>query len=130
MDIFRIVRLRPDGTAAVTHRLSESLQLGERTIRWRRHEFFGYGPKTLDRILRFQQFLDVVPRHASADLAHLAMNARYPDQPHLIREARDLACLTASADRDQLTLGCGPGTGLATCSHGGRQEIADSADSQ
>jgi AraC-like DNA-binding protein len=101
-DIFRIVRLRPDGTAAVTRRLSESLQLSERTIRRRCHEFFGYGPKTLDRILRFQRFLDLVPRHASADMAHLAMDAGYADQPHLIREARELAGLTASAVRDQL----------------------------
>ena len=37
--------------------LTKKLAFSERTLRRRFDDAFGYGPKTLDRILRFQRFL-------------------------------------------------------------------------
>ena len=49
----------------------------------------GYGPKTLERILRFQRFLML----GGDDLARLALDAGYADQAHLTRECTRLAGL-------------------------------------
>jgi AraC-like DNA-binding protein len=62
----------------------------ERTLRRRCEEAFGYGPKTLDRILRFQRFLTLLGTSRSA-LSHVAAAAGYADQAHLAREVRRLA---------------------------------------
>lgn len=62
----------------------------ERTLRRHSHEAFGYGPKTLERILRFQRFLRLLPT-ARAPLAVLASEAGYADQAHLAREVRRLS---------------------------------------
>jgi len=62
----------------------------ERTLRRRCDQAFGYGPKTLDRILRFQRFLTLSQTSRSA-LSHLAAAAGYADQSHLVREVRRLA---------------------------------------
>jgi len=62
----------------------------ERTLRRHCHEAFGYGPKTLERILRFQRFLGLLPT-ARAPLAVLAAEAGYADQAHLAREVRRLS---------------------------------------
>jgi AraC-like DNA-binding protein len=62
----------------------------ERTLRRHCHEAFGYGPKTLERILRFQRFLRLLPT-ARAPLAVLASEAGYADQAHLAREVRRLS---------------------------------------
>ena len=67
------------------------LGLGERTLRRRFEEAFGYGPKTLDRILRFQRFLTLVRDPRAPSAAGLAAEAGYADQAHLIRESRRLA---------------------------------------
>ncbi len=65
----------------------EQLGTSERTLRRRCHEAFGYGPKTLQRILRFQRFL----AHAgSSGLANGAAVAGYADQAHLSREVSQL----------------------------------------
>jgi AraC-like DNA-binding protein len=62
----------------------------ERTLRRRCDEAFGYGPKTLDRILRFQRFLALAWTQRSV-ISHLAAAAGYADQSHLVREVRRLA---------------------------------------
>lgn len=71
--------------------LSRSLRLGERTFRRRCLEHFGYGPKTLDRILRFQRLLRLFrsPRHEA--LSRQALEAGYADQAHMSREIRMLS---------------------------------------
>src|SRR5205085_1135534 len=61
----------------------------ERTLRRRCHEAFGYGPKTLERILRFQRFLRSLS-NGRAPLSVLAIEAGYADQAHLAREVRRL----------------------------------------
>ena len=77
--------------------LAGHLSLSERTLRRRFEEAFGYGPKTLDRILRFQRFLTLVRASSDASGASLAAETGYADQAHLVRESRRLA---ASTPRD------------------------------
>jgi AraC-like DNA-binding protein len=65
--------------------------LSERALQRRFAEDIGYGPKMLQRVLRFQRFLRAVP---NAELAGAAAVAGYADQSHLTREATRLAGLT------------------------------------
>ena len=60
-------------------------------------ESFGYGPKTLDRILRFHRFRRLRQASGNASTAVLAVEAGYADQAHLIRESRRLSGITPSA---------------------------------
>ena len=82
------------------------LELSERSLRRRCHEAFGYGPKRLDRILRFQRFLDLARRARApgAELAALALAAGYADQAHLSREVRRLSSLSAATVVGQLAV--------------------------
>ena len=70
--------------------LAGELGLSERQLRRRFHAAAGYGPKTLQRVLRFRRFL-AGPRD---DLARAALEAGYADQPHLAREVARLAGTT------------------------------------
>jgi AraC-like DNA-binding protein len=79
--------------------------LGARQLRRRFADAVGYGPKTLQRILRFQRFLALAERSPAPDLARLALDAGYADQAHLTRECRRLAGLTPAA---LLASGAGP----------------------
>ncbi len=99
--IFHIVGQRRDDAVAVTHRLRDELGLSERTLRRRCHDAFGYGPKTLDRILRFQRFLALARQRGAAGMAELAADGGYADQSHLTRETRDLSGLTPGDIRAQ-----------------------------
>jgi AraC-like DNA-binding protein len=72
--------------------LADDLGLSERQLRRRCHAAAGYGPKTLQRVLRFRRFL----AHADAaapdpDLLRIAFEAGYADQAHLTRECTRLA---------------------------------------
>ncbi|TIP82488.1 MAG: AraC family transcriptional regulator [Mesorhizobium sp.] len=69
----------------------DRLDVSPRTLRRRCQEAFGYGPKTLDRILRFQRFLNLARQSAEPRLADLAFEAGYSDQAHLTREVRRLS---------------------------------------
>ncbi|MEU6439693.1 helix-turn-helix domain-containing protein [Streptomyces sp. NPDC047046] len=53
---------------------------------------FGYGPRTLARVLRLQRTLPLLD--AGVPLATTAAEAGYADQPHLTRELRALTGLT------------------------------------
>jgi hypothetical protein len=53
--------------------LMRELGLSERTLRRRFDVAFGYGPKTLDRILRFQRFLHLVRGSPEATAVNLAL---------------------------------------------------------
>lgn len=77
--------------------LAGQIGLSERQLRRRCTDAFGYGPKTLDRILRFQRFRTLVSRHAGLGLAELAAAAGYADQPHLTRDCVRLAGKTPAA---------------------------------
>ncbi|MBP2558882.1 hypothetical protein J2857_001633 [Neorhizobium galegae] len=84
------------------HGSSATQALGERTLRRRSHDHFGYGPKTLERILRLQRFLRMVRQPASGNLALLALEAGYADQAHMTRDVKDLTTLTPREIRGQL----------------------------
>ncbi|HIE5095911.1 helix-turn-helix domain-containing protein [Stenotrophomonas maltophilia] len=79
--------------------LAARLNLSPRSLRRFSQSQFGYGAKTLERILRLQRFLRqsrALPQHS---LSMLAAEAGYADQAHLSREARELAGLTSRALR-------------------------------
>lgn len=79
-----------DSAARVTVRdLAWDLGLSERQLHRRCTVAFGYGPKTLHRVLRFQAALAMA--RAGVDLARVAHECGYADQPHLAREVADLA---------------------------------------
>lgn len=71
--------------------LAREFDISERSLRRRCHDAFGYGPKTLARILRLQRFL-----RASSDfpLLRRALEAGYGDASHLVRDTRLLTGLT------------------------------------
>jgi AraC-like DNA-binding protein len=97
----RLVRAAAAGTAR------HELGIGDRQLRRRFGDAVGYGPKTLERILRFQRFLALAAAAATArpDLARLALDAGYADQAHLTRECSRLAGLPPAA---LLASGAGP----------------------
>jgi AraC-like DNA-binding protein len=76
--------------------LMRELSMSERTLRRRFEAAFGYGPKTLDRILRFQRYLELSRQHPNDSAAQHATAVGYADQSHLVRECRRLALCTPS----------------------------------
>jgi AraC-like DNA-binding protein len=76
--------------------LSDALGISERQLRRRFHGAVGYGPKALDRVLRFRRFVSRAPAVASGeeDLARLAADLGYADQSHLTRDCRRLSGMT------------------------------------
>ncbi len=77
-----------DGVTAVAGRLG----MGDRQLRRRCLALFGYGPKTLQRVLRFQRALAMA--RAGVPFAEIAFSAGYADQSHLSHEVRGLAGTT------------------------------------
>jgi AraC-like DNA-binding protein len=77
--------------------LADRIGLSERQLLRRCTSALGYGPKTLGRILRFQRFRALAATRAGAELAELAAEAGYADQPHLTRECVRLAGETPAA---------------------------------
>jgi AraC-like DNA-binding protein len=75
--------------AARTEDIAAGLGLSERQLRRRSHAAVGYGPKTLQRILRFQRFVRLIDagQQRSLDLAAAAATTGYADQSHLTRES-------------------------------------------
>ncbi|MFB9467412.1 helix-turn-helix domain-containing protein [Streptomyces cinereospinus] len=71
---------------------ADELGVGARLLHRRALTAFGYGPKTLARVLRLQRALRLA--RDGMPLAETAVTAGYADQPHLAREVRDLAGAT------------------------------------
>ena len=63
--------------------------LNERRLHRRCLAAFGYGPKTLARILRMNRAVDLA--RAGTPFATVAVAAGYADQAHLARDVRALA---------------------------------------
>ena len=80
-----------DGPGAVA-RVAASLGVSERQLHRRSRALFGYGPKTLQRVLRFQDALRLARRQVG--LARAAAEAGYADQAHMAREVRTLTGTT------------------------------------
>ncbi|MEU1256490.1 helix-turn-helix domain-containing protein [Streptomyces chartreusis] len=70
---------------------ADELGLGARQLHRRSLTAFGYGPKTLARILRLQRALALA--RGGVGLADTAVRAGYADQAHLARDVRELAGL-------------------------------------
>ena len=84
--------------AARTEDIAGRVGLSERQFRRRSHAAIGYGPKTLQRILRFQRFVRLLDASAQPpDLAGAAALTGYADQSHLTRECVALSGLTPAA---------------------------------
>jgi transcriptional regulator GlxA family with amidase domain len=71
--------------------LSAALGVSERQLLRRCDAAFGYGPKLLARVLRFQSFVHALPVHAHMGLAQLALALGYTDQAHLAHDTAELA---------------------------------------
>jgi AraC-like DNA-binding protein len=72
--------------------------LSLRQLRRRCQAVVGYGPKTLQRVLRFRGFVSRVDaRPEVLDLAAIATEAGYADQAHLTRECGRLSGMTPAA---------------------------------
>ncbi|AVT38213.1 helix-turn-helix domain-containing protein [Plantactinospora sp. BB1] len=68
---------------------ADALGLGTRQLHRRSLALFGYGPKTLARILRLRRALALA--RAGTPAAEVAARTGYADQAHLSREVRSLA---------------------------------------
>ena len=97
---YRLVQAGPPQRAPLIPWLARSLAMSERTMRRRFHESFGYGPKTLSRILRYQRFL-LLSATSQSSMAVLASEAGYADQAHLVRESRRISGLTPKSQRSR-----------------------------
>jgi AraC-like DNA-binding protein len=72
-----------------------AVDMGERRLHRRCLDAFGYGPKTLARIMRLNRALDLA--RAGTPFATVAAQAGYADQAHLSRDVRDMAGVPLSA---------------------------------
>lgn len=91
-----IVRAVAHGTGpGVVSRLAGHLGLSERQLQRRCRTAFGYGPKTLQQVLRFQRALQLA--RDGGRLADVAATTGYADQAHLARDTRRLAGVPLTA---------------------------------
>jgi AraC-like DNA-binding protein len=72
--------------------IARAVGLGPRQLHRRSLDAFGYGPRTLGRILRLRRALALAD--AAVPYAEIAATAGYADQAHLAREVRALAGTT------------------------------------
>jgi AraC-like DNA-binding protein len=89
--VLRATALLADSRTTVAG-VSRDLAMSERQLRRRFDDAAGYGPKMMQRVLRFRHLV----RHLTADaggsdLADLAARLGYADQAHLTRETSRLA---------------------------------------
>jgi AraC-like DNA-binding protein len=71
---------------------ADELGIGARQLHRRSLAAFGYGPKTLARILRLQRALTTA--RSGVSLAETAARAGYVDQAHLTKDVRELTGTT------------------------------------
>ena len=79
--------------------LAARLGLSERQLRRRCDAGVGYGPKALQRILRFRAVVAGLDR--GDDLGRVALDAGYADQAHMTRECTRLSGLPPAALRQE-----------------------------
>jgi AraC-like DNA-binding protein len=84
--------------AAQAADVAAAVGLSPRQLRRRSETAVGYGPKLLQRVLRFRRFVSLIDATAGrTDLAEAALTSGYADQPHLTRESVELAGLPPAA---------------------------------
>ncbi len=74
--------------------VAETVGLSGRQLQRRSVEAFGYGPKLLARILRFQRAARLA--RSGTPFATVAVDAGFSDQAHLARDVHELAGVTLS----------------------------------
>jgi len=72
-------------------RLAAHMGMSERTLRRLCLDAFGYGFKTLNRVLRFQRFMGLGTQSFKGSLAEVAARAGYADQAHMTREVQRMS---------------------------------------
>jgi AraC-like DNA-binding protein len=95
-DVLHAAHLLRDPGADLT-RVAATTGVSPRQLRRRFHAAVGYGPKTLQRVIRFRRFVSLVDAGDARDLASLAASTGYADQAHLTRECAEFAGLTPTA---------------------------------
>jgi AraC-like DNA-binding protein len=101
--VTRAARLLRDPQARAED-VAADVELSLRQLRRRCHAAVGYGPKTLQRVLRFRRFVSRIDDCPDVlDLAAVAAEAGYADQAHLTRECGKLSGLTPAALARQRT---------------------------
>ena len=83
------------GTARITE-LASDVGWSRRHLGQRFRDETGLGTKTAARLIRFERACDLLRTPARPGLAEVAAVCGYADQPHLARDFRDLAGLTAT----------------------------------
>jgi AraC-like DNA-binding protein len=84
--------------SARTEAVAADVGLSGRQLRRRVEAAAGYGPKTLQRVLRFRRFVRMLDAAGQPpDLASAAAAAGYADQAHLTRECSAFSGLTPTA---------------------------------
>ncbi len=87
---------RADGQIDIAD-LARTVGVGRRTLERRFLDRVGLPPKRLARILRLQAVLQTLDGTDAPDWAMLAAGGGFYDQPHLVREFRDLTGLPPAA---------------------------------
>lgn len=105
--MLRLVALLRRG--APVGRAADALSIGARQLHRRSLVAFGYGPKTLARILRLATALELA--RSGLPPARAAADAGYADQPHLSREVRALAGVPLGQLLGRASAGGGAGSG-------------------
>jgi AraC-like DNA-binding protein len=109
------IRLLMPSRAREVRSVWSALEVSERNLRRRFRSAVGVGPKTLQRMLRFQGVLaraqPALSLMAAADggLARLAAEAGYADQAHLTRECVRLSGVTPRVFLRETEQACGCG---------------------
>jgi AraC-like DNA-binding protein len=98
LDVAHAASLLRDPRARVED-VAEDVGLSMRQLRRRCDAAVGYGPKTLQRVLRFRRFVSWIDASQAGDyeLAVVAAGIGYADQAHLTRECARMAGLTPAA---------------------------------
>lgn len=107
-ELARLLRPSPDGEQArvpTVAQLSAALGVSERQLLRRCDAAFGYGPKLLARILRFQAFVRALRASPQLGLAELALALGYTDQAHLAHDTAELAGQTPGQLRSRWAAG-------------------------
>jgi AraC-like DNA-binding protein len=86
--------MRPDTRVSA---LASELGVSERQLRRRFTAAVGYGPKTLQRIVRVRRVLAAADERGEPALAAIARAAGYADQAHMTRECARLTGRTPAA---------------------------------
>jgi len=83
--------------------LSQRFGLSERQLLRRCTASFGYGPKFLARVLRFQRALRAIEHNHTQALCDVALIVGYGDQAHMTHEVAELAGMTPGSLRTAAT---------------------------